>query len=41
MDRGVWKATDHVVARVRHDLETKPPPIRKSLPTSDLDVVTL
>ena len=38
MDRGGWQATVHVVARVRHDLETKPPPIR-SLPTSDLDIV--
>ena len=26
MDRGVWWATDHRVARVRHDLATKPPP---------------
>ena len=25
MDRGVWKATVHGVARVRHDLATKPP----------------
>jgi len=27
MDRGAWWATVHVVARVGHDLETKPPPI--------------
>ena len=26
MDRGAWRATDHGVARVRHDLVTKPPP---------------
>ena len=26
MDRGVWQATVHGVARVRHDLATKPPP---------------
>ena len=26
MDRGVWQATVHGVTRVRHDLETKPPP---------------
>ena len=25
MDRGVWQATVHGVARVGHDLETKPP----------------
>ena len=25
MDRGAWWATDHGVARVRHDLETKLP----------------
>ena len=25
MDRGVWKAIVHGVARVRHDLVTKPP----------------
>ena len=25
MDRGVWKATVHGVARVRHDLATKAP----------------
>ena len=26
MDRGAWWATAHGVARVRHDLATKPPP---------------
>ena len=26
MDRGVWQATAHGVARVAHDLATKPPP---------------
>ena len=26
MDRGVWQATVHGVARVRHNLVTKPPP---------------
>ena len=26
MDSGAWQATGHGVARVRHDLETKPPP---------------
>ena len=27
MDRGAWQATVHGVARVGHDLVTKPPPI--------------
>ena len=27
MDRGAWQATFHGVARVRHDLATKPPPL--------------
>jgi len=26
MDRGGWQATVHGVARVKHDLATKPPP---------------
>ena len=26
MDRGAWRATVHGVARVGHDLATKPPP---------------
>ena len=26
MDRGAWQAIVHGVARVRHDLATKPPP---------------
>ena len=33
MDRGAWQTTVHGVARVRHNLVTKPPPI---LPTSSL-----
>ena len=31
MDRGAWKATVHGVARVRHELVTKPPPPPLSL----------
>ena len=27
MDRGAWQATVHGVARVGHDLVTKPPPV--------------
>ena len=34
MDRGAWRATVHGVARVRHDLATKPPPPRSTLTTS-------
>ena len=26
MDRGAWQAIVHEVAKVRHDLATKPPP---------------
>ena len=26
MDRGVWRATVHRVAKIRHNLATKPPP---------------
>ena len=26
MDRGAWRATVHMAARVGHDLATKPPP---------------
>ena len=29
MDRGAWQATVHGVARVGHDLATKPPPLIK------------
>ena len=29
MDRGTWPATVHGVARVRHDLVTKPPKTHK------------
>ena len=28
MDRGAWQATVHGLARVGHDLATKPPPLR-------------
>ena len=31
MDRGPWQATVHGVARIRHDLATKPPPMKKQL----------
>ena len=31
MDRGAWWTTDHGVARVGHDLSTKPPPHSQSL----------
>ena len=32
MDRGVWQGTVHGVARVGHDLVTKPPPyVKKSV----------
>ena len=27
MDRGAWQATVHGVARIGHDLATKPPPL--------------
>ena len=27
MDRGAWRAAVHGVARVRHNLATKPPPL--------------
>ena len=27
MDRGAWRATVHALARVGHDLATKPPPL--------------
>ena len=36
MDRGAWRATVHGIARVRHNLETNPPPNR----FTDLTVVT-
>ena len=29
MDRGAWRTTGHEVARVRHDLVTKPPPKKR------------
>jgi len=31
MDRGAWRATVHGVARVEHDLATKPPPIKDTV----------
>ena len=27
MDRGAWQATVHGIARVRHNLGSKPPPL--------------
>ena len=33
MDRRAWKATAHGVARVRHDLATKPPPVTENSTT--------
>ena len=33
MDRGAWWATVHGVARVRHDLATKPPPPQPPVPS--------
>ena len=44
MDRGAWQATVHDIARVRHNLATKPPPAEerpkatniKSSPTNNL-----
>ena len=32
MDRGAWQATAHGIARVGHDLLTKPPP-QKEIPS--------
>ena len=32
MNRGAWQATVHGVARVRHDLVTKPPPMPHGFP---------
>ena len=31
MDKGAWQATVHRVARVRHNLATKPPPFDDSI----------
>ena len=39
MDRGSWWATVHGVARVRHDLTTKPPPPPPVLSSSPGDAV--
>ena len=33
-DRGAWRATVHGVARVGHDVETKPPPAVSKCPKS-------
>ena len=37
LDRGAWQATVHGVARVRHDLVTKPPPAFIIQPIDDFD----
>ena len=37
MDKGAWWATVHGVARIRHDLMTKPPPPPVSLPGKSTD----
>ena len=31
MDRGAWQDIVHEVARVRHDLITKPPPLQNTM----------
>ena len=38
MDRGAWWATVHGVARVRHDLATKPPSVSVQSPAWSLSV---
>ena len=38
MDRGVWQTTVHGVARVRHNLATKPPPLEVYRPMTILNV---
>jgi len=35
MDRGAWRAIVHWVARVGHDLVTKPPPTIMHVPTNN------
>ena len=35
MDRGAWQATVHEVARVRHNLATKSPPILNMIDFED------
>ena len=37
MNRGAWRAVVHEIARVRHDLATKPPPQLKELKKRKLD----
>ena len=37
MDRGAWQAAVHGVARVRHNLVTKPPPPEYIMRNSGLD----
>ena len=37
MDRGVWQVIVHGVARIRHDLTTKPPPPPVLLPGKPMD----
>ena len=39
MDRGAWQATVHGVARVGHDLVTKPPRTNKFLLGKELSVI--
>ena len=34
MDRGSWRATDHGVSRVRHNLATQPPQKESGLPAA-------
>ena len=36
IDRGVWRATVHVVTRFGHNLVTKPPPLLQYLPPPNL-----
>ena len=31
MDRGAWQATVHGVAKIGHDLATKPPPVENGI----------
>ena len=43
MNRGAWQATTHGVARVRHDLATKPSPSNEKLqcpPLRSADLLT-
>ena len=38
MDRGAWQATVHGVARIGHDLATKPPPTTTSEVYADTSI---